>query len=215
MPQGAAPRWSRKLATPSRAAPRWSGKSTTPRGAALRWLGSRPRLQELLRGDQVLRDRRTVKPEAQTKCIGEVPFIATQCVGQRGPTQGEREVTAHRGVERTCARAAQSTARAVTGAVKAREGWKFCPYASVGVVSWTGGESKWSRGTHERASTWCLRGMGLGSWRLDGTHAVSARKEEAEALREASLSSSWRRHLGHEATAQRSSGKGDSVAEVR
>jgi hypothetical protein len=55
------------------------------------------------------------------------------------------------------------------------------------------------RDTHGRASAWCLRGAGLGSWRLDGLHVVSARKEEAEALRETSLSSSWRGHLNCEA----------------
>jgi hypothetical protein len=64
-----------------------------------------------------------------------------------------------------------------------------------------------ARNTHGRASAWCLCGVGLGSWRLDGLHEVSARKEEAEALREISLLSSWRRHLDREATAQQSSGK--------
>jgi hypothetical protein len=63
------------------------------------------------------------------------------------------------------------------------------------------------RGTHKRASAWCLHGAGLGSWRLDGPHAVSARKEGAEALRETSLSSSWRGHLDCEAMAQQISGK--------
>jgi hypothetical protein len=63
------------------------------------------------------------------------------------------------------------------------------------------------RDTHRRASAWCLRGVGLGSWRLDGPHAVSARKEKAEALRETSLSSSWRGHLDREVTKQQSSGK--------
>jgi hypothetical protein len=65
----------------------------------------------------------------------------------------------------------------------------------------------WPRGTHRCASVWCLRGTGLGCWRLDGPHAVSARKEEAEALCETSLSSSWRGHLDREVTAQQSSGK--------
>jgi hypothetical protein len=51
---------------------------------------------------------------------------------------------------------------------------------------WTG-----PRVTHGRANAWCLRGAGLRSWRLDGPHVVSARKEEAEVLREASLPSSW------------------------
>jgi hypothetical protein len=57
------------------------------------------------------------------------------------------------------------------------------------------------RSTHGRASAWCLHDAGLGSWRLDRLHAVSARKEEAEALLETSLSSSWRGHLNCEATA--------------
>jgi hypothetical protein len=69
------------------------------------------------------------------------------------------------------------------------------------------------RGTHERASAWCLRGVGLGSWRLDRPYAVSARKEEVEALHETSLSSSWRGHLDREATAQQSSGK--AIAQQR
>jgi hypothetical protein len=49
-------------------------------------------------------------------------------------------------------------------------------------------------GAHGRASAWRLRGAGLGSWRLDGPHTVSARKEEAEALREALSSGAWRWH---------------------
>jgi hypothetical protein len=45
---------------------------------------------------------------------------------------------------------------------------------------------------HGRASAWRLRGTWLESWRLDGLHTVSARKEEAKTLREASSLSSWR-----------------------
>jgi hypothetical protein len=63
------------------------------------------------------------------------------------------------------------------------------------------------RGTHGCANAWCLRGAGLGSWRLDGSHALSARKEEAEALRKTSMSSSWLRHLDCEAMTQQSNGK--------
>jgi hypothetical protein len=62
-------------------------------------------------------------------------------------------------------------------------------------------------GRHGCASAWCLCGTGLGSWMLDGTHTVLARKEEVEALRETSLSSSWHRHLDCEAMAQQSTGK--------
>jgi hypothetical protein len=40
------------------------------------------------------------------------------------------------------------------------------------------------------------RGAGLGSWRLDGPHAVSARKEEQEAMREALSLGAWRQHRG-------------------
>jgi predicted DNA-binding transcriptional regulator YafY len=58
------------------------------------------------------------------------------------------------------------------------------------------------RGTHRHASAWCLHSAELGSWRLDRPHAVSARKEEPEALRETSLSSSWHGHLDREATTQ-------------
>jgi hypothetical protein len=36
---------------------------------------------ELLQGDWVLWNRRTVKPEGQTQCMGEVPFIAAHCMG--------------------------------------------------------------------------------------------------------------------------------------
>jgi hypothetical protein len=36
--------------------------------------------------------------------------------------------------------------------------------------------------------------MGLGSWRLDRPHAVSARKEEAEVLREVWSPGSWHQH---------------------
>jgi hypothetical protein len=61
----------------------------------------------------------------------------------------------------------------------------------------------WPHGTHGHASAWCLHGTGLGSWRLDEPDMVSARKEEAEALRETSLLSSWRRHLDHEAMTQK------------
>jgi hypothetical protein len=82
-----------------------------------------------------------------------------------------------------------------------------CPYTVGEEVSWTGGESMQPHGTHGCASAWCLRGEGLGSWRLDGPHTVSARKEEAKALCETSLSSSWCWHLDHEVMAQQSSGK--------
>jgi hypothetical protein len=58
-----------------------------------------------------------------------------------------------------------------------------------------------------RASTWCLHSAGFVSWRLDGLHAVSGRKEEAEALHETSMSSSWRQHLDRKAMAPQSSGK--------
>jgi hypothetical protein len=69
------------------------------------------------------------------------------------------------------------------------------------------GANQSGHAAHGRASAWCLRGAELGSWRLDGPHTVSAKKEEAEALCETSLSSSWRRHLNHEAMAQQSSEK--------
>jgi hypothetical protein len=47
---------------------------------------------------------------------------------------------------------------------------------------------------HEHASAWCQRGAQLGSWRLDGLHAGSARKEEAEALCKALSPGAWHRH---------------------
>jgi hypothetical protein len=59
-------------------------------------------------------------------------------------------------------------------------------------------------GTHRHASAWCLHSAGLGR---DGPHAVLARNEEAEALHETSLLSSWRGHLDREVMAQQNSGK--------
>jgi hypothetical protein len=34
--------------------------------------------------------------------------------------------------------------------------WEFCPYASVGTVSWIGRVRSWPHGTHGRASARCL-----------------------------------------------------------
>jgi hypothetical protein len=73
--------------------------------------------------------------------------------------------------------------------------------AFLSVRQWRGGELDrggwwWPRGAHERASAQCLHGAGLGSSRLDGPHAVLAREEEAEALREALSSGAWHRHHG-------------------
>jgi hypothetical protein len=50
------------------------------------------------------------------------------------------------------------------------------PYAVGEEASWTGGDWWWPRDAHGRASTWCLRGAGLWSWRLDGA-ARGASKE--------------------------------------
>jgi hypothetical protein len=96
---------------------------------------------------------------------------------------------------------------AVAAALRGGDVEGVCPYAVGEEVSWTGGESMQPHDTHGCASAWCLRGEGLGSWRLDGPHTVSARKEEAKALCETSLSSSWCWHLDHEVMAQQSSGK--------
>jgi hypothetical protein len=45
--------------------------------------------------------------------------------------------------------------------------------AFLSIRRWRGGELDrggwwWPRGTHGHASARCLRGVGLGSWRLDG-----------------------------------------------
>jgi hypothetical protein len=124
--------------------------------------------------------------------------------------KGKREVMARHGGRATGvhARVARRNSDvAVAAALRGGDAEGVCPYAVGSGELGRGWRWIGPRGAHGCASAWCLRGTGLGSWRLDGLHAVSARKEEAEALREASLSSSWRRHLDCEATAQWSSGK--------
>jgi hypothetical protein len=80
--------------------------------------------------------------------------------------EGEREVTAWRSGRATgvhaCA-AWHNSDVAVAAALRGGDVEGICPYAVGEEVSWTGGGWWWPRGTHGRASAWCLRGAGLGS----------------------------------------------------
>jgi hypothetical protein len=80
-----------------------------------------------------------VKPEARTKCTGEVPFIATIAWGQHGPVQGEREVMARRGGRASVlARVARrSSDVAVAAALRGGHTEGVCPYTNGEEVSWT------------------------------------------------------------------------------
>jgi hypothetical protein len=52
------------------------------------------------------------------------------------------------------------------------------------------------RGTHERASAWCLRGVGLGSWRLDGDARSASKGGGSRGAARKLVVDSWPRHCG-------------------
>jgi hypothetical protein len=64
----------------------------------------------------------------------------------------------------------------VVAALRGGDAAVVCPYAIGEEVSWTGGGWWWPRSVHGHASAWCLRGAGLGSWRLDGAAHVSSKE---------------------------------------
>jgi hypothetical protein len=86
---------------------------------------------------------------------------------------------------------------AATGAVKGTRGVRI-----LSVRRRRGGELDREGAGHGHAARMgvpahgAYAARGLGSWKLDGPHAVLARKEEAEALREALSPGAWRRHHG-------------------
>jgi hypothetical protein len=91
--------------------------------------------------------------------------------------EGGREVMAQSGGRATGVHAhaaRRSSDVAVAAALHGGHAEGVCPYAIAEEVSWTEGGWWWPRGAHGRASAWCLRGAGLGSWRLDwAAHGAS------------------------------------------
>jgi hypothetical protein len=89
--------------------------------------------------------------------------------------QGGREGGDGSAVVHACATRHNSDV-VVAAALRGGDAEGVCPYAVDEEVRWTGGGWWWPHGVHERASAWCLRSTGPGSWRLDGA-ACGASKE--------------------------------------
>jgi hypothetical protein len=86
----------------------------------------------------VLQNWWTVKPEAQTKCTGDVPFIAMHCVGAtRSCARREREMTVRCGgrVSVLMRAARHNSDVAVAVALRGGDTEGVCPYAVGEVVS--------------------------------------------------------------------------------
>jgi hypothetical protein len=149
----------------------------------VRWLGTDGAVENR-GGAATMAYQRKAAVGVWTKCTGKVPFIAAYRIEATWTCtrrEGRREVMAQLSVvaERACARVAQSAVSNNGCREGHARGWKFCPYASVEVVSWTGRVLAMAT----RRAWACQRTVPTrhGARELEARrpHAVSVRNEEA------------------------------------
>jgi hypothetical protein len=121
----------------------------------------------------------------------------------------EREMTAQRGGRASVlVRAARHNSDiTVAAALRGGDVEGVCSYTVGEEVSWTRGVNRCGHAAHMGVPPHGAYAAQARELEARRPHAVSARKEDVEALRETLLSSSWCHHLDHEATTQQSSEK--------